>query len=141
MLQVDSVTVIPVAGGGCDLFAPLPQSVNAMYQRTGRTVRKSDTAKAYQHLLSYAFNLVDVEPIDGLVNMQVSWYFKTMRSDIDNRVKLLMDALEGHCYANDNQIVNLCIKKRLLMPDETEPYCHVIVRPSELTRADLSEGD
>lgn len=141
MLQVDSVTVIPIEGGGCDLFAPLPQSVNAMYNRTGRNVRKSDTAKAYQHLLGYAFNLVDVQPIDGLVDMTVNWYFKTMRSDIDNRVKLLMDALEGHMYANDNQIVNLCIKKRLLMPDENDAYCHVLVRPSALTRADLSEGD
>lgn len=135
-MDVDSVTVTQ-ENDAIVIIAPLPQSVNRMYQRSGRKVRKSDTAKAYQYLLGYAFNLSPVQMIGGLIEMSVTWYFKTMRSDIDNRVKLLMDALEGHAYKNDNQIVRLCINKRLLMPDETDAYCIVEVKPSALEREDL----
>lgn len=44
------------------------------------------------------------------------------RHDVDNLAKTVMDALQGICYFNDNQIVNLSVVKRYCYDEDEHVY-------------------
>lgn len=54
------------------------------------------------------------DPIDRKVAMNLLLYFGDKRQrDIDAYIKIILDALEGVCYTNDNQIYELHVFKQI----------------------------
>ena len=49
----------------------------------------------------------DTPLIEGKVKLDVTFYRAKINCDVDNLVKALMDALQGICYKNDMQVVEL----------------------------------
>ena len=52
------------------------------------------------------------EVLEGDVRLLVTFYFPRRGSDLDNRLKPLLDTLEGVCFANDKQVTDLHAVKR-----------------------------
>ena len=86
---------------------PYPPSANRFWRNYHGQVVKSHTAKAFAEEVGWLMRKAGVMPIEGDVALYVTVYSPTRRRDLDNCAKALCDALQGHVYDNDNQIVEL----------------------------------
>lgn len=46
-------------------------------------------------------------PLDGPVVLTCRWYRSRRSGDLDNRLKVLIDALRGYAYVDDKQIIEI----------------------------------
>ena len=98
-----------VVGNDVVLVLPEPPSSNRYWRIHGRVTYKTREAKAYCELVSNAvrahLNLKNgpLFPV-GDVSVIVVWHRSRKAGDLDNRSKVLYDALEGTLYADDKQI-------------------------------------
>lgn len=100
------------------LILPEPPSANRYWRvRVSRGVLgrhlpmtyKSREARAYQEAvrnIALAAGLRPV-PIGQQVRVTLHWYAGSLRGDLDNRIKVLIDALQGSAYENDRQVFEL----------------------------------
>ena len=86
------------------LTLPVPPSANRYWIHTGRGVVTSPEAKAYKQAVRL---LVPEQMIVGDVAVNVSVYRARKSGDLDNYLKVMLDALQGVLYANDNQITEI----------------------------------
>lgn len=89
------------------LMLPLPVSANR-YWRTwrGRTVVSAE-AKAYKRAVWLQAQHLGIQPFAGPVAVYLRVYRARKSGDLDNCIKVLLDALCGVAYADDKQIVEL----------------------------------
>ena len=67
-----------------------------------------------------------VRPLSGPVSVSAVFYFPNKRGDLDNRIKVLLDALQDVHYADDKQVHYLEATRRI---DKANPRVEVeIVR-------------
>ena len=105
---------------------PVPPSSNhywrdrVMKSRTGQHVvqrYKTREARRYQaavHNLALAAGCRPVEKPRQVI-VRLVWYREARRGDLDNRLKVILDAMEGVMYDNDSQI------KRIYAHREEDP--------------------
>lgn len=86
---------------------------------------KSRKAKENIKMIAFAAH---ARPMDGNLRANLSFYGANPLSDIDNLVKLVLDALQGICYANDRQIMRLQAAK---IPYPAKDACTIIELFSE----------
>ena len=86
------------------LTLPIPPSTNRYWVYTGKRVATSPEAKAYKEAVQL---LAKCEMISGRVAINVSVFRRAKRGDLDNYLKVMLDALEGVLYENDNQITEI----------------------------------
>lgn len=92
----------------------LPPSVNHMYlPRRGGGRRLSPDASAWKQAAYFAALEVFAEMLTGEIEAVYDFYFPDKRSDIDNGLKALNDALQGAAYVNDRQISRLTVMKHV----------------------------
>lgn len=108
------------------LTLPYPPTAN-LYWRVyrGRPV-KSNEARAYQQGVRFRAAAARAKPIAGDVYLRAVLYRPARRGDLDNTLKVLLDALQGYAYANDNQIVEL---HAVRLEDPADPRVEVTVEP------------
>ncbi len=91
-------------------------SVNKYYRHTrdGRHYI-SQEGKAFKERLGWMARAKKVECTDQPVELVFIWYCKKgcRGGDIDNRLKVILDALEGIVYKNDKQVVKITAQKVL----------------------------
>lgn len=106
------------------LELPLPPSTNAVYRsaRGMPGVYMTKAGKDYKKAVQEICILHDLEPFAGPVRVTMWVFFQRKGSDLANREKLLIDALEGFAFGNDKQIVELLMLKRL---DKAAPRVEV----------------
>jgi crossover junction endodeoxyribonuclease RusA len=109
------------------LILPLPPSSNR-YWRTVISGNRaltfvSDEAKQYKRFVK------DIAGLDTPIYSEISVTVKIFRpqrsGDLDNRLKVLFDALQGVVYANDSQIVEI---HAFRFEDRPRPRVEVEVR-------------
>lgn len=86
-------------------------SVNHYLGRTksGRTYL-AEQAKEFKKLI--AIYCRDFELRKDNVSIEFSWFINhNRRSDLDNRLKVLLDSLSGIAYLDDKQVVEIHAKK------------------------------
>ena len=65
--------------------------------------------------------------LEGDISVSVTFYFATKRKrDLDNQNKLILDALTGIAYEDDNQIAELCLRRAY---DAARPRMEIQVSP------------
>ena len=107
--------------------------------RTGRPYR-SDEARAYIEETRWLCNAAAVEQTTGPVSVRLQFAHDAgRRIDLDNGVKVLLDALQGYAYADDKQVVHL-EAELVLLPRKAEPFVIVTVTPRAV-RALLTQED
>ena len=98
-----------------NLTLPFPPSSNRYWRSTVRAgfVRtyKSKEAKEYSALAYWTAKQQCGDPLEGDVIVRGVIYFPDRRGDLDNRLKVLLDALEGAAYTNDKQVVRIDVAK------------------------------
>ncbi len=85
---------------------PLPPSANRYWRKTKTgKVYLSEAAQVYR--IDVGLRLRRQRPATGPVAMTVRIYRERMTGDLDNRLKILFDALRGKLYLDDDQIVEI----------------------------------
>lgn len=108
------------------LTLPLPPSHNHYWRCVDRgTVKVSREGRAFKERCAFlAAAQHQGEPLEGDVGIYVGFYFESRRGDLDNKIKPLLDALQGTCYGNDRQITRIVAERRI---DKDNPRCEVQV--------------
>ena len=107
MYPSDQSPVPPTGSPGEAMYSitlPFPPSVNRYWRAYRGRVCKSADAKAYQEKAGWEAKAAGIQPITGKVAVTLHFYRPIRRGDLDNRVKVLLDALQGIAYADDNQV-------------------------------------
>jgi crossover junction endodeoxyribonuclease RusA len=95
------------------LELPYPPSVNHHFSiYRGRPILSKEV-KAYRHLVRQRLWSAGVKPMSGPLAVQVDAFPPDRRRrDIDNILKILLDALQhGNAFYDDSQIVDLRARK------------------------------
>lgn len=105
---------------------PFPPSANR-YWRSDRGGRPhvSDAARAYKAAVGYTLNQADAQPYTGEVAVVLTFYRPAKRGDLDNMIKVTLDALRGYAYGDDAQVVEL---RALRREDKARPRVEIEVR-------------
>jgi crossover junction endodeoxyribonuclease RusA len=89
------------------LTLPFPPSGNRLWRNyRGRTV-KSAEARQYQVAAAWRAKLAGAVLHDGAVGLELRFYRPARRGDLDNRLKILLDSLQGVLYHDDKQVREL----------------------------------
>jgi crossover junction endodeoxyribonuclease RusA len=87
------------------LTLPVPPSANRYWRHfRGRTVLSKDAVQ-YKEQVGWAARAAGLEPLAGEISVTLHWYRSRKSGDLDNKIKCLLDSLQGHAYLNDSQII------------------------------------
>ena len=105
---------------------PLPPSANRYWRNfRGRMVVSSE-AKAYKLTVAALMHEHNVEALAGPVTVEITVYRERKAGDLDNRIKIVLDAMQGIFYTDDKQITEI---HAYLGDDKHDPRCIVAVAP------------
>lgn len=91
----------------------VPPSLNSAYKKYRNRVVLSQRAKDFKQLVLESAP-EGLEPMQGPIKMEVSLQFRGGRKrDLDNYLKVLIDALKGVYFGDDDQIYEVRAKKGL----------------------------
>lgn len=96
---------------------PVPPSANRWWRRAGRMIYKSKEAREYQRdargfLERQGWTPAECIALGHEVAIRMVWYRGARMGDLDKRVPVMRDALQGLLYVNDKQIKderNTCV--------------------------------
>ena len=89
------------------LTLDLPPSLNRYWRKVRNRIIVSSEAKAYKDVVGWQAKIAGCNPIDGPVGVEVQVYRARKTGDLDNYLKVLLDAMQGFLYGNDKQITTL----------------------------------
>jgi len=89
----------------------LPPLLNRLYRISGGRFYKNQEAIRYKNECAYTIRKILKQPTDDLLELNIKWYRKALRGDIDAILKCFLDALEGILWENDSQIMKITIEK------------------------------
>lgn len=140
------------------LTLPLPPSVNAMWRTVARlkgvsalsratsggdvaavrraasgvsafsTMLLSREGREYKKTADAWLAAQRPKMVSGPVSLRAVFYFPRRSGDVDNRLKPLLDVLEGRIYENDRQVAHVAAWKRV---DRDRPRVVLSVEPGE----------
>ena len=120
------------------VILPEPISSNRYWRTHGHTTYRTRDAKAYCEAVAMltAHFRRDGAPCfpTGDVSCVVVWHRSAKRGDLDNRTKVLYDALAGSLYADDKQIAQDW--RRRVDQHATIPKGHVLVEVCPIATED-----
>ena len=92
------------------LILPMPPSANRYWRHVGGRVYVSKDARDYRDLVAVIGAGSDVKLRTCDVGLSVTVCRVHKRGDIDNYLKVLLDALQGVMYDNDKRIKEVNVK-------------------------------
>ena len=95
------------------LYLPYPPSTNRLWRYERGYARLSDEAKDWIALASLEARRASCRPLEGPVVVLMQLHPRLtkkgkasqVRLDVDGPIKITLDALIGHCYQDDKQVV------------------------------------
>lgn len=108
---------------------PYPPSANRYWRNFRGRMVVSAEAKAFKVQAALIAKLAGAQMIAGAVSMLVDIYRPARRGDLDNTLKVTIDALQGIFYENDSQIVEIHAR---LHDDKRNPRAVVCVKPAQV---------
>lgn len=87
---------------------PEPPSAGLYWRLWRGKIVKTAQARAYQQGVYHQALAEGRRPIEDCdVKVSLWWRPSSRRGDLDNRLKVILDALQGALYENDRQVVEL----------------------------------
>ena len=91
--------------GGWRYCLPEPPSANRWWRNVNGRMVTSKEARAYKAVVAQFGGRRMIA--EGPVSLYVIWWRAAKRGDLDKRLGVVLDALQGVAYANDNQVVHI----------------------------------
>ena len=107
------------------LTLPWPPALNRLYRTYMGRILLSREGRAWKEQAGWFACAAGTKPLQGPVAVQLVLYRPRKRGDIDGYSKALLDAMQGHLYLNDDQIVELHVYR---MDDKINPRVTVTVQ-------------
>jgi len=108
-----------------NLTLPYPPSLNRMYRTFRGRVLISAEGRDYKKMVADLCMVSRVKPITGPITISVDAYRPQKRGDLDNLFKGLLDSLNGNCFLDDSQIVEIRARR---FDDKTNPRVEVEIK-------------
>lgn len=89
------------------LTLPYPPSANIYWRHNRGRIHRSEEADAYIEQVGWLCVNARVQRLEGHVCISVDVYRPARRGDLDNSLKVLIDALRGYAYTDDSQILEI----------------------------------
>lgn len=89
------------------LELPVPPASNRYWRLWRNRMVVSTEAKRYKERVWLLCKAAKVTMIREPVVVSISWRRAKRQGDLDGRVKILLDAMQGTCFENDSQVVAL----------------------------------
>jgi crossover junction endodeoxyribonuclease RusA len=89
------------------LILPYPPSANRYWRHAKGRTYLSDDALLYRKAVGWQCEAMQMAPHAGPVALTLRYYRPAKRGDLDNRLKQLLDSLNGHLYNDDAQVVEI----------------------------------
>jgi len=86
---------------------PLPPSANRYWRHANNRAYLSTEAKLYKRAVYYLLKSKRITPLQNEVAIKLNVYRQRKAGDLDNRIKVCLDALNGLAYKDDSQIVEI----------------------------------
>jgi len=112
-----------------DMWLPMPPSANVYWRHVGDKVLLSSTARKYRATVHGLAAAQGVVPLTGQVTVTLNYFALNMKSDVDNRIKQLIDALRKVAYGDDKLVRRIVAERVTGAEDRGEPRVYVIVQP------------
>lgn len=103
------------------LTLPYPPSLNNLYS-TGKHGKRFLTAKGRNYKSVVGKIAENAQKLDGEIKLTVDVFRPAKRGDLDNTLKILQDSLEGICYHNDRQVVEIHARR---FDDKNNPRAEI----------------
>lgn len=110
------------------LVLPYPPSANIYWRNYRGHVVMSEDARVYKTAVGWQCQALQMAPHTGPVRLTLTFYRPAKRGDLDNGIKVTLDALNGHAYNDDSQIVEIHAYRR---EDKRNPRVEVDIVPME----------
>jgi crossover junction endodeoxyribonuclease RusA len=105
---------------------PYPPSANRYWRKWRGRMVKSNEARDYQEQAGWTAKAAGATLIAGDVALHLHIYRPRRRGDLDNHIKVLVDALQGVAYGNDDQVKEI---HAYLGDDKLSPRVEVEAKP------------
>jgi len=96
---------------------PSPPSINRKY-----VSRRFVLSNKYREFKQAIPLIIKKNLLEGDLEMHLAWYRPRRSGDVDGRIKVVMDTLEGVCYENDRSICKLVVER---FEDKANPRMEV----------------
>lgn len=103
---------------------PLPPSSNRYWRNFRGRMVVSDEARAYKLQAGWLAVAAGAQILEGALSLSIDVYRARKAGDLDNKLKVLLDSLQGILYKNDSQIVEIHAR---LFDDKHNPRAIVSV--------------
>jgi crossover junction endodeoxyribonuclease RusA len=102
---------------------PFPPTLNTMYP-TNKQGRRYTSKRGVDFKKDVANLMLVLKPrrFTGELKVELRFFRPKKIGDVDNLAKGVLDALKGHCYADDKQIIELHLYR---FDDKTNPRAEV----------------
>jgi crossover junction endodeoxyribonuclease RusA len=94
------------------LTLPYPPSANRYWRSCRGRVVPSTEAIAYKRSVGLLCRAARAPKLSGDVVVTVEVFRPARRGDLDNRLKVLLDALRGYVFDDDDQVVAIHAQRR-----------------------------
>lgn len=103
---------------------PYPPSANRYLRHGPRGVYETTEAKQYKQAVALKLRALGARPImkPQRVSVTLTVYRPRASGDLDNTLKVLLDAINGYLWEDDSQIVEIHAYRR---DDKAEPHVDV----------------
>jgi Holliday junction resolvase RusA-like endonuclease len=110
------------------LLLPEPPSANRWWRQAKGKIYTPPEVLAFKQRVMVACRNAHITMIPRAVPVFVTmtWYRKRQAGDLDKRIGITLDALQGHWYENDSQVAGLLVYRE---ESKTNPRLEVEVRP------------
>ena len=95
------------ASASMKLTLPYPPSANRYWRNYRGITVTSEDALAYKAEVGYIARSRGVQPLHGPVCLTLEMYRPRRSGDLDNRLKCLIDSLNGIAWGDDSQITEI----------------------------------
>ncbi len=107
------------------LILPYPPSANRYWRTFRGHVTVSAEAKAYKLAVALIGKKSTLRPLDGFIGVALDVYRPRRSGDLDNRLKVTLDALRGIAFHDDSQVVEI---RAVRHDDKGNPRVEIEIR-------------
>lgn len=110
------------------LIIPYPPSTNRLYRNMKGVMVKTDEARNYAFAVALLARTKKLKPFECEVSITLDFYRPRKAGDLDNRLKAVLDALQGTAFVNDSQVVKIIARR---FDDASYPRVEVVIEAAK----------